>query len=107
MRTAHANRAERAWVVAVRTVVMVILDSRRWTSTEIRCVKTLTIVVIVRLFEQWRRVASENPRWAIRVEELVLNVFVGESGDRFISPHRQRRGTFPKHDHHICFDSDC
>ena len=57
----HADRAERASMVSVRTVVIVILDSRRRTSTEMSHVKTLTIVVFVRLFEQWRRDASENP----------------------------------------------
>ena len=50
--------------------------------TEIRYVKTLTIVVIVRVFEQWRRDASENPMRAVNEERLASNVFVGESGDR-------------------------
>ena len=47
--------------------------------------KTLTIVVIVRLFEQWRRDA-ENRMRAVSVERLVLNVFVGENGVRFVVP---------------------
>ena len=38
--------------------------------------KTLTIVVLVRSFEQWRRDASENVMRAITVERLVFNVFV-------------------------------
>ena len=32
---------------------------------------------------------------AVNVERLVLNVFVGESDDRFISPHLQRLGKKP------------
>ena len=48
----HADRAEPASMVSVRTVVIMILDSRRRTSTERKYVKTLTIAVIVRLFEQ-------------------------------------------------------
>ena len=78
--------------MSIRTVVIVILDPRRRTSTEIKYVKTWTIVVIVRLFEQWRRDASENLMRAVDVERLVLNVFVGESGDRFISPHQRFPG---------------
>ena len=42
----------------------------------------------------------------ISVERLVLNVFIGENGDRLISPHLQKRGVFLRHDHHLCFDSD-
>ena len=52
---------------------------------EIRSVKTLTTVVLVRLFEQLRPDASEKPMRAVSVEELVLNVFVGECGDRVLS----------------------
>ena len=90
-------------MVSVRTVVITILDSRRRTPTEMRYVKTLTIVVLVRLLEQWRRDASENPMRAISVEELVCDVFVGESGDQLAITHFP---TFPRRDHHICFDSD-
>ena len=68
----HADRAERASMVLVRTVVIVILDSRRPTSAEMRYVKTLTIAVLARVFEQWRRYASENPMRAVDVEELVF-----------------------------------
>ena len=84
----YSDRAERASVVSIRTVVIVILDSRRRTLTEIRYVKTLTIVVLVRLFAR-RQDASDNPMRAIHVEKLVFNVFVGGSGDKwsFISPH--------------------
>ena len=57
----HADRAERASMVSVRTVAIMILDSRKWTSTERKYVKTLTIVVLARLFEHWRPDASENP----------------------------------------------
>ena len=89
----HADRAERASMVSVRTVVIMILDSRRPTSTEIRYVKILTIVVLVRLFEQQRRDASENPMRAISVEELVCDVFVGESGDQLAITHFP---TFPQ-----------
>ena len=39
----------------------------------------------------------------INVEKLVLNVFVGESGDKLVA--LQRRGAFPRHDH-CCIDSD-
>ena len=102
----HADRAERASMASIRTVVIVILDPRRRTSTEIRYVKkTLTIVVLVRLFEQRRRDASENLMRAV-VERFVLNVFFGESGDRIISLHLQRRGVCPRCDHHNCFDSN-
>ena len=48
------------------------------TSTEIKCVKTLTIEVLARLFERWRQDASENLMRALEVKRLVLNVFVGE-----------------------------
>ena len=53
------------------TAVIMILASGRRTSTEIRYVKTLTIVVLVRLFAQ-RQDASENPMRAINVEEAVF-----------------------------------
>ena len=70
-------------MVSVRTVAIVILDSRIRTSTETKYVKTLTIVLLA-WFEQWRPDASENPmRAAEEGEELVLNVFVSESGDSF------------------------
>ena len=69
-------------MVSVRTVVVVILDSGRRTSTEKRYVKTLTIVVHARLFEQWRRDASENPMRVASMKSSCLSVFVGESGDR-------------------------
>ena len=72
-------------MVSVRAVAVVVLDSRRRTSTEIRSVKTLTTVVLVRLFEQLRPDASEKPMRAVSVEELVLNVFVGECGDKVLS----------------------
>ena len=72
-----ADRAERASMVSVRTVVVVILDSGRRTSTAIRFVKTLTIVVllVVRAMEtrQWRRDASGNMMRAISVEKLVFD----------------------------------
>ena len=59
-------------MVSIRTVLIVFLDYRRRTSTEMSYVKTLAIVVIVRLFTQWRRDASENPMRAINVERLVF-----------------------------------
>ena len=59
-------------MVSIRTVVVVILDSRRRTSTETKYVKNLTIVVIAQLFEQWRHHASENPMRDIRVEWLMF-----------------------------------
>ena len=46
--------------------------------------KTLTIVLIVQLFEQWRRDASENAMRVAKVEKLVLTARVGESGDRSV-----------------------
>ena len=49
---------------------------------EIRYVKTLTIVVLVRVFEQWRRDAFENPMRVTSLKSSCLNVFVGDSGDR-------------------------
>ena len=49
---------------------------------EIRYVKTLTIVVLVRVFEQWRRDAFENPMRVTSLKSSCLNVFVGESDDR-------------------------
>ena len=58
-------------MVSIRTAVIVILDSRRRTSTEMRYVTTLTSVVIVRLFTR-RQDASENPMRAISVGELVF-----------------------------------
>ena len=90
-------------MVSCRMVVIVTLDSGRRIWTEIRFVKTLTIMLLVRLFEQWRRDASENPVRTVSVERLLLNVFVGESGDRLAITHFP---AFPRHDHHICFDSD-
>ena len=42
----HADRAERASMVSVRTVVNMILDSGRRTSTEISYVNTLKMVVL-------------------------------------------------------------
>ena len=48
-------------------------------------VKTLMSGVNVRLFEQRRRDASENPMRAVNEERLVLNVFNGESGDRLVT----------------------
>ena len=54
----HADLAERASMVSIRTVVIVMLDSGRKTSAEIRYSKTLTIVEIARLFELWRRDAA-------------------------------------------------
>ena len=50
------------------------------------------------------RDASEKLVQAVNVERLVLNIFVGESGEKFVV--LQKRGAFPRHDHHICFDSD-
>ena len=38
------------------------------------------------------------------MEKRVLNVFVGESGGKLVV--LQKRGVFPRHDHHFCFDSD-
>ena len=58
----HADRAERPSMVSIRAVVVVILDSRRRTSTEIRYVKTLTIV-LVRVF-----VFGDEMRLRIRCE---------------------------------------
>ena len=89
----HADRAERASMVSIRT--------------EIRYVKTLTIVVIVRVFEQWRRDASENPMRAVNEERLASNVFVGESGDRLstLFPAPAQARSISRCDHHICFDS--
>ena len=84
----HADSAERASMVSIRTVVIVILDSRRRTSTEMSYAKTLTIVVLVRLFKHWRQDASDNPTRFINVERLVLNVFDGDSGHRFLRTHR-------------------
>ena len=69
----HAERAERASVVSIRAVVIMILDSKRGTSTEMRYVKTLTSVVLVRLFKQWRLDASENPMRGVDVERLVFD----------------------------------
>ena len=66
------ERAERASVVSIRAVVIMILDSKRGTSTEMRYVKTLTSVVLVRMFKQWRRDASENPMRAADLERLVF-----------------------------------
>ena len=68
----HADRAERASMVSVHTVAILILDSWRRTSTEVWHVKTLTIIVLSRLFEQWRQDSSENPVRVITVEELVF-----------------------------------
>ena len=69
------DRAERASMVSVRSVAVMILDSGRRTSTEIKYVQTLTIVVLARLFGQWRQDASETPMRAAdegraRVERL-------------------------------------
>ena len=50
----HVDHAERASMVSVRTVVAMILDSGRRTSTEMSCVKTLTIAVLARLLEHRR-----------------------------------------------------
>ena len=97
----HANPAERASMVSIRTVVIVI----RRASTEVRCVKTLTIVVLARLFEQWRQDASENPMRVTSVKSSCLNVKVVTDWP-LLSPHLQRRGAFPRCDDHICFDSD-
>ena len=59
-------------MVSIRRFVIMILDSRRRDiDGDEGMLKTLTIGVIVRLFEQWRRDASENPR-AISVERLVF-----------------------------------
>ena len=59
-------------MVTIRTVVIMILRSWRRTSTEMSRVKTLTVVVLVRLFEQWRQDASDNPMRAIIVERFVF-----------------------------------
>ena len=73
-------------MVSSRTVLIVILDSRRRTSTEIKYVKTLSIVVIVRCFAR-RQDASENPMRAINFEKVVFIILFGESGDRFVIIH--------------------
>ena len=56
----------------------------RRTSTEIRYVKTLTIVVLLGCSSNGDIDASENPMRAIDVERLVFDIFDGDSGDRLL-----------------------
>ena len=65
-------------------------------STEVRNAKTMTIVVRIRCLARRR-----DPTQPIDVEKRV-----GESDDKSVM-HRQRHGTLPRYDHHLCSDSSC
>ena len=69
---------------------------RRRISTEVRNAKNLTIVVRVRCLARRR-----DPTQPIDVEKRV-----GESDDKSVM-YRQRQGTLPRYDHHLCSDSGC
>ena len=85
------DRAERASIVcSVKCRIF------RRISTEVRNAKTLTIVVRI-----WCLAQRREPTQPIDVEKRV-----GESDDESVM-HRQRQGTLPRYDHHLCSDSSC
>ena len=81
----------------------------RRTSTEIRYVKTLTIVVLLGCSsngDKMRlRIRCELSTWKGSCLTSSMVIVVTDCSS-LSSPHLQRQGTFPKHDNHICFDSD-
>ena len=77
--------------------------SMRWSSSPTAIGKVLVPIgrgLIVRATETMEKDSSENPMRATSVERLVSEHWWSLS-----SPHLQRQGAFPGHDHHLCFDS--
>jgi len=86
----HVDRTERASMVSIRTVVIVILDSRRWRSTERRYMEILTIVVML--------VAGDTGRAWIWSMVTSVSVSLGASRSRKVTNQFARQnpvGTFP------------